>query len=942
MALSTDLISQFVKITNDEKDTKKETTVYGTIVESGDSTYVKIDGSDLLTPITSTTTVENDQRVTVLIKDHTAVVTGNLSSPSVTDKVVNNKITEAGTIIAEEVSSKVIDAVYADIDTVVAEKIKAENLDVVRADIVDLKAKDVTIEGKLTAAEGNIADLTTDKLSADVAEAKYATIESLNATDAKFNSLSSTYATIENLNAATADIKELQTGKLDATEADIKYATISSLNAEKARIDNLDADVADIDTLIFGSASGDVIQTSFANAVIAQLGNAQIKSAMIENISADKITSGDIVTNNVRVMSEDGSLIISDETIQISDGTRVRVQIGKDSSNDYSINIWDADGNLMFSEGGITDSAIKNAIIRNDMVSEDANISASKLDISSLFTEINGSTETINATKIYLDGESKTLDVAFTSLTTDVTDMGESISSQGTQISTIQGQISSKVWQEDINSATNELNEKTDTLSTQYSTLEQDLTGISATVATHTTEIANKADSSTVTAVSDKVSELNLSLDGFKTSVSETYATKTDVDSLTGRVVAAETNITQNTEAISLAATKTEVAETLSGYYTKAEADAALSVKADEITSSISNTYATKQYVDDIEIGGRNLLRWTQGPTITEINDGTEGISLYKEGVGTLTYTNDGIKLTFDSSTNAALSIPLAFDGCVENGEIITLSFDYRGNITKPGSWYFIQRTAPNVSTNLNLYTTLTANETEWQHCKVTFSSNNANIRTNYRVLLFYNLPDYNPDNWVEIREKTLKLEKGNKATDWTPAPEDVDESISNMGNEIHETITEQNTSIIQNCEEIILEALTSYTETEDFETFKETINAQLQLLSDQMTLKFTETQTQLSEVNDSLQNQLNTITKYFTFNVDGLTIGAVDNPNQVVIDNDEIVIQVNGNAVQRFDSYGRGIVPKLEVTNSFNLFGYLIDQDSNGNVNCGYAGGEE
>ena len=53
---------------------------------------------------------------------------------------------------------------------------------------------------------------------------------------------------------------------------------------------------------------------------------------MIENIAADKITSGDIITNNVRVMSEYGSLLISDETIQISDETRVRVQIGKDAS----------------------------------------------------------------------------------------------------------------------------------------------------------------------------------------------------------------------------------------------------------------------------------------------------------------------------------------------------------------------------------------------------------------------------------------------------------------------------------------------------------------------------------------------------------------------------------------------------------------------------------
>lgn len=79
MALSNDLISQFVKVTKDEVDTKKETTVYGTIVEKDGDKYVKLDGSELLTPITSTTDAENNERVTVMIKDHGATVTGNIS-----------------------------------------------------------------------------------------------------------------------------------------------------------------------------------------------------------------------------------------------------------------------------------------------------------------------------------------------------------------------------------------------------------------------------------------------------------------------------------------------------------------------------------------------------------------------------------------------------------------------------------------------------------------------------------------------------------------------------------------------------------------------------------------------------------------------------------------------------------------------------------------------
>lgn len=83
MPLSSDLISQFVKATNDTMKREKETVIaYGTTVGLGDNIYVKLDGSDLLTPITSTVNVKPDERVTVMIKNHTATVTGNITSPS--------------------------------------------------------------------------------------------------------------------------------------------------------------------------------------------------------------------------------------------------------------------------------------------------------------------------------------------------------------------------------------------------------------------------------------------------------------------------------------------------------------------------------------------------------------------------------------------------------------------------------------------------------------------------------------------------------------------------------------------------------------------------------------------------------------------------------------------------------------------------------------------
>lgn len=87
MSLSSDLISQFARITNDTSKRDKSTVItYGTTILRGDSMYVKIDGSDVLTPVSSTVNVRDNERVTVMIKNHTATITGNITSPAANSK----------------------------------------------------------------------------------------------------------------------------------------------------------------------------------------------------------------------------------------------------------------------------------------------------------------------------------------------------------------------------------------------------------------------------------------------------------------------------------------------------------------------------------------------------------------------------------------------------------------------------------------------------------------------------------------------------------------------------------------------------------------------------------------------------------------------------------------------------------------------------------------
>lgn len=704
MVLPNELIQEFAKLTNDTDRKTPNNVMYGTIVDYNDSKWVRIDGSDLLTPISSITNVSDGDRVIVGIHNHKAIINGNLTYPSTTSPVVEQISGQvAGKIVAEE-----IDAEFANIDVLLAGYIKVDQLDaaIINSEIINSKFID-TEELKADRIE-------VDQLIANSIKAERAEIDVLLADKITTKELEAELAEIDTLIANKVTTEELEAERAEIDKLIANKANITDLNATNATVGNLSADVADINTLIFGSATGDTIHVNFANAVVQQIGDAQIKSAMIESISAGKITAGDIITNNVRVMSEDGSLLISDQTIQIKDDKRVRVQIGEDASGDYSIYIWDANGNLMFDPTGVQEKGITKAIIKNDMVNANANISASKLDINSLFTEINGSTNTIKSTKIYLDDEKQTLDVVFKSMDTTVTEMGKTISSQGTQISTIQGQISSKIWQQDITTATTPLGTSINTLNTQYSSLNQTVNGLSSTVSSHTSEIAKKADNSTVTTVSNKVSSLEQNLNGFKSTVSETYTTKTEFNNL--------------------------------------------------------------------EVGGRNLVHGTGNAsgwtTYTEFNaDNREFIK----------------KTT--STSEALMSSSNCFD--LEAGETYTLSFRAKQNgYVKNSEIYILPKTYNSTGIAYNQLFNVGTTYTKYIF---TFSPSTKATNLENCVLRFDNNGSTTNGTEAILYVKDIKLEKGNKATDWTPAPEDTDTIFSSLETKITQntnSITSQASSI--------------------------------------------------------------------------------------------------------------------------------------------------
>ena len=134
MILPSNLISDFVKATKDKQAQPRESVLYGTI--QSDTGYVQLDGSTVLTPIENKAVIAKaGDRVTVTIKDHKAIVTGNIASPAAREK-----------------------------DTLKIDDLNAVNIEIsnIKADITLLKTSNANIENTLESHTESITTLTAE------------------------------------------------------------------------------------------------------------------------------------------------------------------------------------------------------------------------------------------------------------------------------------------------------------------------------------------------------------------------------------------------------------------------------------------------------------------------------------------------------------------------------------------------------------------------------------------------------------------------------------------------------------------------------------------------------------------------------------------------------------------------------------------------------------
>ena len=219
-----------------------------------------------------------------------------------------------------------------------------------------------------------------------------------------------------------ANFEETYTKRLEAAEGDIIQLRTGELSGVYGRLEILDTQYGNLKNLLSGAAGIDDLQNIHLTSDNAVIDTALIREAVMQSVSIADLLAGTISTNKFRIASDDGGILISGATQQWKDANGVvRMQAGRDAKGNFTFALFDESGKgTLIDSTGVQPGAIADGLIVNEMVSDTANIAASKLDINSLFTEINGSTQTIKGNRIWLDESNQTLETKLSQISTSV------------------------------------------------------------------------------------------------------------------------------------------------------------------------------------------------------------------------------------------------------------------------------------------------------------------------------------------------------------------------------------------------------------------------------------------------------------------------------------------------------------------------------------------
>jgi len=267
-----------------------------------------------------------------------------------------------------------------------------------------------------------------------------------------------------------------------------------------------------------------------------------------------------------------------------------------------------------------------------------------------------------------------------------------------------------------------------------------------------------------------------------------------------------------------------------------------------------------------IKIGGRNLLK---------LSDSLSTDNCWTVESGTI---EDGIAKLNDVNNARIYQLPANGYWTWTANTVYTVSVEARTSAT--GAIHITPVGCGGVASE-----TFTLS-TEWKRYSHTFSS--ATVGTG-------SLSIYRNAGSVELRKP--KLELGNKATDWTPAPEDTDASIEDVANSAAEALASTSDSI--------------------YERINNTDNEVAAIQTD---LAKTAARTDLNAIDTFVRKYLGE-NGYVKINNQGLVI--TQGQFSVVITGDRMIFQENGNSVAYLTNQ-KLFITKSEVTQEMKIANFI------------------
>lgn len=357
----------------------------------------QIDTAEIIKLIGTTAEFETLTAENTLIKNLIAQQASieELQSTSITTGILNAYKAEVENLYAKKAYVEELDVLNLKANTAEITYAKISELNVTNANIDKLKT-DVIDTNKLIANKAEISDL----------EVTNANIETLNTDLLNVNKVLANKLEAKDLTAINADIQTLKANDVEINNALIEKATVTELNTVKANVDNLSVNygefkkivtddisantadigvlnsgIANINSVLAGNVGTGLLQTVHLTAENVVIDEAVIKDLIASKMNVSDLKAGTISTDRFTIQSNDGGIQIVGSTQQFTDKNgKVRLQVGKDAKGNFNFIIFGEDGTTaIYNENGITKNAVPDGLIVDQMVADNANIQANKI-----------------------------------------------------------------------------------------------------------------------------------------------------------------------------------------------------------------------------------------------------------------------------------------------------------------------------------------------------------------------------------------------------------------------------------------------------------------------------------------------------------------------------------------------------------------------------------